>query len=269
MVEAKKAGSTLTGVKWQSTKYTTGLPDNVPAPPSRSPSPTSPRGSRPGSPTPSIPTRRAGRCSRLYGSVPGRSRPWCCESRPRPDWDRDRHSMVEATEASTSFVSIELDAARAGASAALFADYANVGVLHGDWRELREHGPFDLLVLDGGGKGKEPADDPPLDPADGWLAVGGMIVLDDFTPGDQPGASHMTRLAATGPSLMWSGAPCRRHRRRRVEIGCRCPSRPAWMDRQKDPRQRSIVRSHTAPRAHHGGDRAGAQVRRPGGVVRA
>jgi hypothetical protein len=97
--------------------------------------------------------------------------------------------MVEATDDSTSFVSIELDAARAAASAALFADHSNVRVVHGDWRELREHGPFDLLVLDGGGKGKEPGEDPPLDPSDGWLAVGGTIVLDDFTPGDQPGAS--------------------------------------------------------------------------------
>jgi type I restriction enzyme R subunit len=31
VVEAKKAGSTLTGVEWQSAKYTAGLPENVPA----------------------------------------------------------------------------------------------------------------------------------------------------------------------------------------------------------------------------------------------
>ncbi|MDQ3689502.1 MAG: DEAD/DEAH box helicase family protein [Chloroflexota bacterium] len=31
VIEAKKAGSTLTGVEWQSAKYTTGLPDSVPA----------------------------------------------------------------------------------------------------------------------------------------------------------------------------------------------------------------------------------------------
>ncbi len=31
LVEAKKAGSTLIGVEWQSSKYTSGLPDNVPA----------------------------------------------------------------------------------------------------------------------------------------------------------------------------------------------------------------------------------------------
>ncbi|MGH9057996.1 MAG: hypothetical protein ACRDZY_00545 [Acidimicrobiales bacterium] len=44
-------------------------------------------------------------------------------------------------------------------------------------------------MLDGGGKGKEPADDPPLDPTDGWLAVGGTIVLDDFIPADEHGSS--------------------------------------------------------------------------------
>jgi predicted O-methyltransferase YrrM len=97
--------------------------------------------------------------------------------------------MVEATDVSTSLISIERDSTRASSSAALFADHSNVRVLHGTWMELREHGPFDLLVLDGGGKGKEPGDGSPLDPTKGWLAVGGTIVLDDFTPAGQPGAS--------------------------------------------------------------------------------
>jgi predicted O-methyltransferase YrrM len=97
--------------------------------------------------------------------------------------------MVEATNASTSFVSIELDETRTSLSAHLFADHPNVRVLHGDWSELGEHGPFDLLVLDGEGKGKEPADEPPLDPTDGWLALGGTVVVDDFAPSGQTGAS--------------------------------------------------------------------------------
>lgn len=112
--------------------------------------------------------------------------------------------MVEATDASTTFVSIERDAARAAASAALFANQPNVRVVHGDWTELRDHGPFDLLVLDGGGKGKEAGDDPPLDPTEGWLAAGGTIVLDDFTPADQPGGSvhdEARRYWLTHPSL--------------------------------------------------------------------
>ena len=92
--------------------------------------------------------------------------------------------MVDAVDASTSFVSVEIDATRAEASAGLFAGHSNVQIVNADWRELRAFGPFDLLVLDGGGKGKESRADPPLDPTDGWLAVGGTIVLDDFTPGD-------------------------------------------------------------------------------------
>jgi hypothetical protein len=92
--------------------------------------------------------------------------------------------MVDAADAATSFVSVEIDATRAEASAGLFAGQPNVHVINANWTELRAFGPFDLLVLDGGGKGKEPGDDPPLDPTDGWLTVDGTIVLDDFTPGD-------------------------------------------------------------------------------------
>jgi len=92
--------------------------------------------------------------------------------------------MVDATDASTSFVSVEIDASRAEVSGEVFANLPNVRIVNADWTALLAFGPFDLLVLDGGGKGKEPADDPPLDPTDGWLAIGGTIVLDDFTPGD-------------------------------------------------------------------------------------
>jgi predicted O-methyltransferase YrrM len=86
--------------------------------------------------------------------------------------------------------SVEIDRVRARAAANLFTDFANVTVLHGDWTELRDRGPFDLLVLDGGGKGKDPALDSPLDPTDGWLNIGGTVVLDDFVPAGRPGASE-------------------------------------------------------------------------------
>jgi predicted O-methyltransferase YrrM len=98
--------------------------------------------------------------------------------------------MVDATDPATTFVSIEVDEGRAAASAGLFASHPQVRVLHGDWTGLAEHGPFDLLVLDGGGKGKDPVADPPIDPAAGWLAVGGLIVLDDFIPAGEPGAAE-------------------------------------------------------------------------------
>jgi hypothetical protein len=37
------------------------------------------------------------------------------------------------------------------------------------------------------GSGKDPAIDSPIDPGDRWLAIGGMVVLDDFIPAGQPG----------------------------------------------------------------------------------
>jgi predicted O-methyltransferase YrrM len=76
-------------------------------------------------------------------------------------------------------VSVERDPARAGVAASVFADDCRVEVRTGDWRDLADAAPFDLLVLDGGGQGK--GDEPPLDPGD-WLRPGGLVVLDDFTP---------------------------------------------------------------------------------------
>jgi len=58
-------------------------------------------------------------------------------------------------------------------------DDPRVRIRRGDWRELQTDGPFDLLVLDGGGQGK--GDEPPLDPGE-WLTPGGLVVIDDFTP---------------------------------------------------------------------------------------
>jgi predicted O-methyltransferase YrrM len=76
-------------------------------------------------------------------------------------------------------VSIELDPARAALAAELFEDLPQVTVLRGDWREIDRAAPFDLLVLDGGGQGKqgsEPADATVL------LRPGGTLVIDDLTP---------------------------------------------------------------------------------------
>jgi len=75
-------------------------------------------------------------------------------------------------------VSVERDPARAAAAAAVFDGRPEIRVLTGDWTELYRHGPYDLLVLDGGGqaKGGEPADPEKL------LNPGGVLVVDDFTP---------------------------------------------------------------------------------------
>jgi predicted O-methyltransferase YrrM len=74
--------------------------------------------------------------------------------------------------------SVEVDAGRAAACQALFARYANVTVEQGDWRLIGDRGPFDLLVLDGGGGGKTEA---PIE-IEPVLAPGGTVVIDDFTP---------------------------------------------------------------------------------------
>ncbi len=66
--------------------------------------------------------------------------------------------------------SVERDPDRARAAADVFADRPGVTVLTGDWRRIEEYGPFDLLVLDGGGQGKA------------LLVPGGTVVVDDFTP---------------------------------------------------------------------------------------
>jgi predicted O-methyltransferase YrrM len=79
----------------------------------------------------------------------------------------------------TRLVSVERDPDRAAVAKRLFAADDRVTVLCGDWTELTAHGPFDLLVLDGGGQGKQA--EPPLVPAD-WLTFGGTLVVDDFTP---------------------------------------------------------------------------------------
>ncbi|MEU9477812.1 SAM-dependent methyltransferase [Streptomyces sp. NPDC048191] len=76
--------------------------------------------------------------------------------------------------------SVERDPERARAAAAVFAGRPEVTVLGGDWRRIEEYGPFDLLVLDGGGQGKVPGD-PPAD-VERLLVPGGTVVVDDFTP---------------------------------------------------------------------------------------
>jgi predicted O-methyltransferase YrrM len=76
-------------------------------------------------------------------------------------------------------VSVERDPDRARRAQAALAPAPAVRVRHGDWTELWVDGPFDLLVLDGGGQGKRSEE--PLDPST-WLRSGGLVVMDDFTP---------------------------------------------------------------------------------------
>jgi predicted O-methyltransferase YrrM len=87
--------------------------------------------------------------------------------------------MLSGAGPGTRIFSVERDGQRAQAVREMFADQTQVTVLHDDWTGLLTHGPFDLLVLDGGGQGKrgtEPADPQVL------LRPGGTVVLDDLTP---------------------------------------------------------------------------------------
>lgn len=75
-----------------------------------------------------------------------------------------------------SLVTVELDPERVAKAREALAGLANVEVLEGDWREeLPPRAPFELLFLDGGNAKDDPT---VLELA----VVGGLFVLDDFTP---------------------------------------------------------------------------------------
>jgi predicted O-methyltransferase YrrM len=87
--------------------------------------------------------------------------------------------MASGASPDTQLVSIERDAALAAAVREVFAGVDNVTVLTGEWSELVAHSPFDLLVLDGGGQGKNGGD--AFGP-EAWLRPGATFVIDDLTP---------------------------------------------------------------------------------------
>ncbi|MGW1585615.1 O-methyltransferase [Streptomyces sp. NPDC002386] len=102
--------------------------------------------------------------------------------------------------------SVERDPERARLAAGVFAGRPGVTVLTGDWRRIAERGPFDLLVLDGGGQGKVPGDEP-ADVAE-LLAPGGTVVVDDFTPAT--GWPPLHEGVVDRARLHWLGHPALR-----------------------------------------------------------
>jgi predicted O-methyltransferase YrrM len=91
--------------------------------------------------------------------------------------------LVSGMPREATAVSVERDETRAATAAALFAELAPaVAGECADWTAIAAHGPFDLLVLDGGGRHTTAAEaGAGPDPAD-LLRPGGVLVIDDFTP---------------------------------------------------------------------------------------
>jgi predicted O-methyltransferase YrrM len=87
--------------------------------------------------------------------------------------------MVSMAHPGANLFSVERNHDRARGARDVFAADPRVEVRCGDWHDLVDDAPFDMLVLDGGGQGK--AEEPPLEPAE-WLRPGGIVVVDDFTP---------------------------------------------------------------------------------------
>ena len=89
--------------------------------------------------------------------------------------------LVTHAPAGCRFVSYELDAERADAARALFADHDNVTITTGDAAEPFDQGPFDLLVVDDGLSSGKTLGNTPVEPTR-VLRPGGTITIDDYTP---------------------------------------------------------------------------------------
>lgn len=81
--------------------------------------------------------------------------------------------------AGATLLTVEVDVQRARSAAVTFADNPSIEVVNGDWTVAVDRGPFEMLFSDGGPK-REPGDPEKLLPL---LAPGGLVVLDDYTPG--------------------------------------------------------------------------------------
>jgi predicted O-methyltransferase YrrM len=93
-----------------------------------------------------------------------------------------------------SLVTVECDPARAAVARERLDGFANVELLEGDWHVLLPaRAPFDLFFLDAGGIKQRPEEHLPK--AFDLLALGGLLVLDDFTPG-RTGDSAREAVAA-------------------------------------------------------------------------
>ncbi|MCI3269905.1 O-methyltransferase [Streptomyces cylindrosporus] len=107
--------------------------------------------------------------------------------------------LATGARAGVRLVSVEREPVRARVA-------AEVEVMVGDWWRIAERAPYDLVVLDGGGVGKIPEDEP-ADPAR-LLTPGGRVVIDDFTPAAEDPPRHDGRPDL--PRLHWLRHPALR-----------------------------------------------------------
>lgn len=85
-------------------------------------------------------------------------------------------------------VTIDIDPDRHARVAELFSASRQVRVLCGDWREALLHGPYELVFVD-----VASAKDVGAEEVIAATVVGGLIVLDDFTPGPTYRGEHDER----------------------------------------------------------------------------
>ena len=99
--------------------------------------------------------------------------------------------------ADAGLVTVEPNPDLAAVAAELFADDPRVTVVHGDARDvLPPLAPFDLLFLDGGPWKQEP-EERLLE----LIAPGGVVVMDDLTPG-RPGPDPVRQFWLDHPRVL-------------------------------------------------------------------
>jgi predicted O-methyltransferase YrrM len=97
-----------------------------------------------------------------------------------------------------SLVTVERDADRLAAARDRLAEFDNVELLEGDWRDLLpQRGPFELLFLDSGDWKEEPFRQRALD----MVEAGGLLFKDDMTP-DWPGPDPLREWFFGHPELL-------------------------------------------------------------------
>jgi predicted O-methyltransferase YrrM len=96
--------------------------------------------------------------------------------------------LLSGLPAGGRLVSVEYDEDRHAAVGGLLGGHSRLELLKGDWRNALSRGPFALAFVDVGEAKDEGADD-----VIERISVGGVIVLDDFTPGPLYGGEHDER----------------------------------------------------------------------------